>query len=161
MKKFFLLIALVALSISCDDKEPKETVLVDYGYDWKFYVKNETDKKIVLTEEYPWGPFGGPFTLANGDSQMIAWNSRLGGESKSKREDLYEDGDYRFGVGGVIGVGDTYYINYAYTMTADDKKVSDDIWLRKYWSFESDFYVCTYALIVTDELLEQLAEEEE
>ncbi len=145
MKRLIVFIMFVILFCCCRDKE---TVIIDYSYEWDFFIENDTNKEILITEDCPYGPFDGPYILANGDIKQVSGLWQLGGESKAKLEDNLRN-DFRISH---FSLGD----GYPFTMTIDGANVPDEIWLRKYWSFESDFYVRTYTLTVTDELLRQL-----
>lgn len=155
MKRYVLLLILLPLLYGCDNEDME--LFVDYGYEWKFVVANETgDKEIIVTQDYPYGPFPHIFALAPKRSDVIWAEYLLGSEATGVMPDFFEDGSLRLVVGGFDYVRGDYEV-YPFTMTVDGKKISSDIWLRKHWSFSSELYVATYTLTVTDELLASLS----
>lgn len=159
MKKYILLSLFLFQFTSCNNDSEKGTiVLEDYGYEWEFVVVNETEStRIDITQDYPYGPFPHIFALAPGENDLVWEKYSLGGKADKPMQDEYENEAWRLSVGGFWPV-DSEDESYPFTMTIDGKEVSSEIWLRKYWSFESTFYTATYTLTVTDELLAELAE---
>ena len=140
---------------SCNKDEVELLRECDASYVWEFEVKNETDKAVVITDEYPYGPYPHNVTLASGKSEIITSHFTIGPcDAKIVMEELYKY-DFHIGVGGIAGVGDNIF-GYPFTMTIDGVKIYDDIWLRKHWSFMPELYRSTYTLIITDELLASL-----
>ncbi len=143
MKNYFLLLSLFLLCC-CNP----ETITSDASVEYEFRVINRSERVVVISSD---DPDVESVTLAKGDRKVICQFLSLGTVSNKKpMRDPMKENHY---------IGE--YLRYPFTMTADGENVSDDIWLRRYWSFESGLHSLTYTLIVTDRLLERLAEEEE
>lgn len=156
-----MLIALIALCWSCDDDKGLTDVIIEDPEIYRiFVVENGTDDKpVVIFEEDPINgtPATVEVTLEPNQRDTIKVQSTVG-YSATPLEDDYTDENFplfAYGdrVNGIIG--------FLYSITVDDKKVSDEIWLRKNWSYESNNYLRTYTLTVTNELLDALPPEEE
>lgn len=148
MKRILLLLLSTALFVGCT----RITSWSDCGYSLDFMVVNETEAMIVIDNEGTyWPSYGESISIAAGKDDIIGEEVQLGScDNKTLLPDELDD-DYRISQSDYYGwEGDPF------TMTIDGREVSDEIWLRKHWSFESDFYNRTYTLHVTDELLEQL-----
>ncbi|MDR2890639.1 MAG: hypothetical protein LBV18_03420 [Alistipes sp.] len=138
MNKFVCLLTLPALFIGCSDTKPN--VECDAGYTMEFYVENGTNKEVVVSNNTLHDAIspGGRFMVDDSFSLGPCDNNVL-------MTDRFPD-DYRIGAA-----------KYNFSMTIDGEDISDEIWLRKHWSFTPGYYSWTYTLVVTDELLAELA----
>lgn len=150
MKKYLFLAALVALLFGCkkgeDGIDPNITVHSDCIHIMTVIVRNETDKVVTLTNRYSdQGSGWSNATIAPGTTyDEVSYTVTLGScENKRLLPDLFAPENFVFGMRNTP----------VFRMSIDGKDVSDDIWLRKYWSFTPGYFDWEYTLTVTDRLL--------
>jgi hypothetical protein len=150
MKKFVLIIALLALCLSCDKKDDRWGVECDAVYPAEFVIENKTDKEILVSNNHP--NQGGAVSVVPGETEIMATGLYFTNQCENTEllKDLFDDDN------------DLVYevplddLGFPFTMTISGKPAPDGIWIRKYWTFTPGYYSWTYTLVVTDELLASL-----
>jgi hypothetical protein len=155
MKKYLLSMVSIISCLACD-RGNDVIEIIDYEFGRRFIVENNTSNSvIVITSQLTYGPNDIVINLAPTKSTMLFFTTEAGRLSEKNLEDDLDDHDSPLFAYGNRDEGIT---GYFVSMTIDGEVVSNDVMLRQYWSFSSDFYNRAYTLTITDELLAGLEE---
>ncbi len=149
MKKLLFLITLMIPLLGCK-KDNNEFVQCDAAYSMNIVVKNETNKVVLMTNKYPESSIGWEDqTIPAGETNdHVSFMIGLGPcENDRLSVDMMHEDEIVFGTN--IGTS-------VFRISVGGEDVTDDIWLRKYWTYTPGYFDETYTLTITDELLASL-----
>jgi hypothetical protein len=137
MKKLPLIGFLALCGLLLTGCNRNKHIITDYNCAWNYEIVNETDLDIV----YTCGKV--EVTVKPGAKEMIFMLS-----TECEENDIPTD---RY-------LPDDLISNYStHKLLLDSEPLPNSIWNRSHWSFSNEVYYAIYTLIITNELIENLA----
>jgi hypothetical protein len=119
---------------------------VDYGFEYDFYIANNTDTDVSVTVVKNTGK---EYVISPNDELRISSRGGECGKRKTALDDQYPDEE--------MIIQPLYHTSFTIQIKVGDEIIPDIIMKRKYWNFTTQGnYDATYTLTITDELVEEL-----